>query len=89
VDTKNLLLELVSNIGSHALFVNLNHLISVDTNVVHTVESGSIYMDLSHIRSYHYDLQAWEDETRYVPRYGVSDMLLNNHPNRLNKLLAG
>jgi hypothetical protein len=90
MDTKNCLLEPLSGIGSRALFVSLNRSISVDTSVVHTVQSGSIYYaDMSHIRAYDCDLRAWEEEAQYIAGYGVSDLEFNDRPNRLDEILAG
>jgi hypothetical protein len=89
VDTTNCSLEPVGDIGSRALFVGQNRSISVDTRVHNTVQPGCIYYaDLSYIRAYDRNVQAWEEQLRFLPGYGSNDPEYNARPNRLDELLA-
>jgi hypothetical protein len=59
VDTESRSLHAISNIGSHALFVNFIRCISVDTRVHPTVRPGYIYYaDLGYMREYSDDRKA-------------------------------
>jgi hypothetical protein len=59
VDTESRSLHAVSNIGSHAFFINYTRCISVDTRVHPIVRPGCIYyVDLGYIRQYFDDRKA-------------------------------
>jgi hypothetical protein len=59
MDTESRSLHAVSNIGSHAFFVNYIRCISVDTRVHPTLRLGCIYyVDLGYIREYFDDKKA-------------------------------
>jgi hypothetical protein len=89
VDTESRSLHAISNIGSHALFVNFIRCISVDTRVHPTLRPGCIYYaDLGYTREYDDDRKAWDEWPRRVDRLGYNGLKNEQRPYRLEDVLA-
>jgi hypothetical protein len=89
VDTESRSLHAVSNIGSHAFFVNYIWCISVDTRVHPTLRPGCIYyVDLDLIRDYFDNRKAWDEWPRRVDRLGYYGLRNEQRPYRLEDVLA-
>ena len=87
--TESRSLHAVSNIGSHALFVNINRSISVDTRVHPTLRPGCIYYtDLGYVREYIDDIKAWDESPVHVERLGRYGLEHEQRPYRLEDVLA-